>query len=253
MLHCNMTRSCAFTAGACAVNLVRTMSPISQLPGQTMSEAALRPSGLDACDAPASSNIGAPLMEAAVAEARRTIEANKLQLPPELARLHLQAVDSIREAVLSTLRLMRSMSEGVDADGALTFYSAAGATALRHAALVFVQSALGMVGAAAMSDLASPSPRIRPLERDVEQSQFRTAFAGLTPQQRMVLALMCEGHANKMIAYKLGICESTVKAHVSRVLQTLKAPSRARVIALTLRYGDEDATTSPTNGSSSPI
>ncbi|WMT73378.1 response regulator transcription factor [Bradyrhizobium sp. Ash2021] len=52
----------------------------------------------------------------------------------------------------------------------------------------------------------------------------------LTPQQLRVLDMLRGGLQNKQIAYQLGICETTVKVHVSEVLRKLKVPSRSKAI-----------------------
>ena len=54
----------------------------------------------------------------------------------------------------------------------------------------------------------------------------------LTPQQDNILRLMVAGKPNKIIAYELGIAETTVKAHVTLILRKLGRvqpnPGRAR-------------------------
>jgi DNA-binding NarL/FixJ family response regulator len=47
-----------------------------------------------------------------------------------------------------------------------------------------------------------------------------------------VLELVADGLPNKLIAYELGLCETTVKAHVSEILRKLCVYSRARAIVL---------------------
>jgi DNA-binding NarL/FixJ family response regulator len=184
-----------------------------------------------ACSAPI---LEAPRVEAAVEEALRLVEANPLPLPAELVRLQFRAVEATREFVLAALRLARAVNEATGAD-ALAFYPSATAA---PAALHLFQSALERIGAAAISSFAPSSSRSAPPPSGVEREKFLDAYASLTKQQKFVLALMCEGLSNKMIAYKLGICESTVKAHVSRVLHSLRTPSRARALALMARYGE---------------
>jgi DNA-binding NarL/FixJ family response regulator len=56
------------------------------------------------------------------------------------------------------------------------------------------------------------------------------AVANLTPRQRQVVALMIRGHSNKAIAQQLGILETTVKSHVTAVLQTLGARNRTQAV-----------------------
>ncbi|MGJ4949544.1 response regulator transcription factor [Bradyrhizobium sp. HKCCYLS20291] len=52
----------------------------------------------------------------------------------------------------------------------------------------------------------------------------------LTPQQLRVLDLIRCGLQNKHIAYELGICETTVKVHVSEILRKLHVMSRTKAI-----------------------
>src|SRR6266851_2435686 len=57
---------------------------------------------------------------------------------------------------------------------------------------------------------------------------FAQRAAQLTPQQWRVLALMVQGDQNKQIAYKLGVGEATVKAHVTVILRKLGVRSRTQ-------------------------
>ena len=52
----------------------------------------------------------------------------------------------------------------------------------------------------------------------------------LTPQQVRVLMMLGEGLLNKQIAYKLGVSEATIKAHVSAILQKLGVDSRTQAV-----------------------
>jgi DNA-binding NarL/FixJ family response regulator len=54
--------------------------------------------------------------------------------------------------------------------------------------------------------------------------------AQLTPQQWRVLAFMVHGDQNKVIAYKLGVGEATVKAHVTVILRKLGVRSRTQAV-----------------------
>jgi len=57
----------------------------------------------------------------------------------------------------------------------------------------------------------------------------RVALVGqLSPQQLKVFQLLGDGLLNKQIAYKLGISEATVKAHVGKILETLNITSRSQ-------------------------
>lgn len=54
---------------------------------------------------------------------------------------------------------------------------------------------------------------------------------GLTPRESDVLALLCRGASNKVIASELGCAERTVEVHVSHILAKLDVDSRAAAIA----------------------
>jgi DNA-binding NarL/FixJ family response regulator len=54
-----------------------------------------------------------------------------------------------------------------------------------------------------------------------------------SPRQLQVLELLKEGKQNKIIAYELGMCESTVKVHIRQIMRKLKARNRTQVVLLT--------------------
>ena len=68
---------------------------------------------------------------------------------------------------------------------------------------------------------------------DREQADTAARLSTLTPQQVRVLMMLGEGLLNKQIAWKLGVSEATIKAHVSAILTKLGVDSRTQaVIAL---------------------
>src|SRR5258708_2728870 len=70
---------------------------------------------------------------------------------------------------------------------------------------------------------------LAPPQAEPGQSFVQRA-AQLTPQQWRVLALMVQGDQNKQIAYKLGVGEATVKAHVTVILRKLGVRSRTQAV-----------------------
>jgi DNA-binding NarL/FixJ family response regulator len=97
------------------------------------------------------------------------------------------------------------------------------------------------LGASAYVDKSAPLEEIAATVRavldgeiiappDVAADSFAQRAAQLTPQQWRVLALMVQGDQNKQIAYKLGVGEATVKAHVTVILRKLGVRSRTQAV-----------------------
>jgi DNA-binding NarL/FixJ family response regulator len=62
-----------------------------------------------------------------------------------------------------------------------------------------------------------------------DQSEALPATGGVTARELAVVRAIQRGKSNKVIAYELGMCESTVKVHVRRVMKKLKAKNRTDV------------------------
>jgi len=63
----------------------------------------------------------------------------------------------------------------------------------------------------------------------VGESAKDSGAAALTDRQRQVLVLLAEGRCNKDISRQLGICERTVKMHVSTLMEKLGAENRTQL------------------------
>jgi DNA-binding NarL/FixJ family response regulator len=63
-----------------------------------------------------------------------------------------------------------------------------------------------------------------------DTSDLLARLTSLTPQQVRVLMMLSEGLLNKQIAYELSVSETTVKAHVSAILQKLGVESRTQAV-----------------------
>lgn len=70
-----------------------------------------------------------------------------------------------------------------------------------------------------------------------EQALTLARIDALTPQQKIVLRHLVNGKLNKQIAYELNVSMTTVKAHVSAILQKLNAYSRTHAVILANRVG----------------
>lgn len=63
------------------------------------------------------------------------------------------------------------------------------------------------------------------------------AYAGLSPREREVLALLCDGLSNVDIARRLRISEKTVRNHASNLFEKLGVGSRAQAIVFARDHG----------------
>jgi DNA-binding CsgD family transcriptional regulator len=59
----------------------------------------------------------------------------------------------------------------------------------------------------------------------------------LTPREREVLALLCEGLPNKLICRRLNIASGTVKIHIGRILRQFGASNRLQAVVSAYRQG----------------
>lgn len=81
---------------------------------------------------------------------------------------------------------------------------------------------------------STPSSRLDPGEEPT--LDVVPQYDELTPRQTHVLHLLQEGFANKVIATKLGMTESTVKVHVRQIMRRLGANNRTEAALLAQRH-----------------
>lgn len=81
-----------------------------------------------------------------------------------------------------------------------------------------------------MPDAIEDGPQENPEEADI-----LNRIGSLTPQQRVVLIHLVHGRLNKQIAHDLSVSMTTVKAHVSAILQKLHVFSRTQAVILANR------------------
>jgi DNA-binding NarL/FixJ family response regulator len=99
------------------------------------------------------------------------------------------------------------------------------------AAIQYVAGGGTFVPAASLLRFAQASKRnLRDLDK--------TPLESLTPREVEVLARLRQGKPNKVIAYELDICESTVKVFVRQILTKLNAVNRTEVAYLTEGHFD---------------
>jgi DNA-binding NarL/FixJ family response regulator len=66
-----------------------------------------------------------------------------------------------------------------------------------------------------------------------QRSAGGSSIEGFTQRQSQILDCLRRGMANKLIAYELNMCESTVKVHIRNIMKKLKATNRTQVAYLT--------------------
>jgi DNA-binding NarL/FixJ family response regulator len=64
-------------------------------------------------------------------------------------------------------------------------------------------------------------------------SEGAPRLEGFTQRQAQILECLRRGMANKLIAYELNMCESTVKVHIRNIMKKLNATNRTQVVYLT--------------------
>ncbi len=84
-----------------------------------------------------------------------------------------------------------------------------------------------------------------PLDLLLPSQAARTAAASqsepdrLTPRQKTVLSRLRLGKANKIIAYELGMTESTVKVHIRNIMRKMGATNRTQAVYNSQRLDDD--------------
>jgi NarL family two-component system response regulator YdfI len=79
-----------------------------------------------------------------------------------------------------------------------------------------------------LSAYATPAPSATPAPQP---------DSALTERELEVLQAAARGERNKEIAYKLGITERTVKAHLASIYQKFNVDSRAAAVAIAAQKG----------------
>jgi two-component system response regulator FixJ len=101
--------------------------------------------------------------------------------------------------------------------------------AMRHGAVHFIEKPLDP--AALLSVLDEALARRQALvDRAARRSEVQARLERLTPREQQVLALLVEGHMNKVIAGRLGISTRTAEHHRAHIMAKLEAPTLSHLI-----------------------
>ena len=85
---------------------------------------------------------------------------------------------------------------------------------------------------------AAPTPlRALPAQPVANPNEWGRRGLRFTARQIEVLQLLCEGMPNKLIARRLEISVTTVKAHISSILRVMNVTTRLQVVAAAHRLG----------------
>ena len=178
------------------------------------------------------------MLQSAIEEAADTVGDQNVKLAVELEDLQARALRSIQDSALATIELLeaigaaRSPGDLVRSqmelakrqrDTAHTRLADFFATAKSLAALM--SDPLDRQFQALSGSVASPKPF-------GDDPSVLARLKKLTLRQKRVLELLAEGLPNKVIAHRLGISETTVKAHVGEILRKLGVYNRARAIVM---------------------
>jgi two-component system, LuxR family, response regulator FixJ len=79
--------------------------------------------------------------------------------------------------------------------------------------------------------------RRRDLERDSERLEIHGRIAALSNRERQVLEGLVAGHANKTIAFDLGISPRTVEIYRANLMTKMQASSLSDLVRMTLMAG----------------
>ena len=74
-----------------------------------------------------------------------------------------------------------------------------------------------------------------------------------TPREARIAEALRKGKANKIIAYDLNLCESTVKVHIRNIMKKLKATNRTEVAYKLSESAAYAAPRVPGQGSRPPV
>jgi DNA-binding NarL/FixJ family response regulator len=105
-------------------------------------------------------------------------------------------------------------------------------TAIRHGAKGYIPSTLGFDIAVEAVRFVLAGGTYVPMDCVLAtgpgalESPVPRPSGGVTPREGAVIRALQQGKSNKIIAYELNMCESTVKVHVRNLMKKMKAKNR---------------------------
>ena len=129
--------------------------------------------------------------------------------------LPIVAILDADESFASGARLSDTRLQGCISTSSSVGVAAAALRLVAAGGIYFPHSAAGEI------HHGGPAPQV-----GSRQPSAASLLAKLTPRERAVLELLEQGMANKIIAYRLGLSQSTVKAHVHSIISKLNVRNR---------------------------
>jgi DNA-binding NarL/FixJ family response regulator len=93
--------------------------------------------------------------------------------------------------------------------------------------------AIGAVHLVCVGGTFAPAAPLLAQSNGQHHSRRELLVEGFTQRQSQILDCLRRGMANKLIAYELKMCESTVKVHIRNIMKKLKATNRTQVAYMT--------------------
>jgi DNA-binding NarL/FixJ family response regulator len=84
----------------------------------------------------------------------------------------------------------------------------------------------------------APAATLLSEHEEAQRAAGEPLIEGFTQRQAQILDCLRRGMANKLIAYELDMCESTVKVHIRHIMKKLNATNRTQVAYLTRGFFD---------------
>jgi DNA-binding NarL/FixJ family response regulator len=93
--------------------------------------------------------------------------------------------------------------------------------------------AAGAVSLVCVGGTFAPATALLSEDESRRGSASERPIEGFTHRQAQILDCLRRGMANKLIAFELDMCESTVKVHIRNIMKKLNATNRTQVVYLT--------------------
>jgi DNA-binding NarL/FixJ family response regulator len=178
------------------------------------------------------------LLKASMNEAVQAIGSNHALFATGWWAIQAHTIESVQASAIATIELMEALNR---AEGPKDVAAAQFAHRKRQRDAIDRQMIEFLAAAHNMISVLTEPPSDSLVDRSkagkcpaapCKPQSVAERLKTLTQRQRRVLELMADGLPNKLIAYELGLCETTVKAHVSEILRKLCVYNRARAIVL---------------------